>query len=117
VVSATAEAGETKERLPSPSEQIQSPAFRRAALESERIRIRALVGVLLLLLMAVVARVLLVGDAAELRTLPKLLTGAVIFLGYEILLLRVVSRWLRSDGEPPGDWALKTIFTWYRRRN
>ncbi|MGH9778575.1 MAG: PP2C family protein-serine/threonine phosphatase [Candidatus Acidiferrales bacterium] len=82
--------------------QIQSPAFRRAALESERLRIRALVSVLLVLIATMVARVFLVGDEAELQTLPKLLTGAVIFLGYEILLLRVVSRWLRSDREPPG---------------
>ena len=102
MIDAAAEAGENRKGLSSPSQQIQSPAFRRATLESERLRIQVLVSALLVVLVALLVRVAWVGTEAELRALPEFLAGAVVFLVYEAFLFLLVSRWLRTEREPPG---------------
>lgn len=84
-----------------PLQRIDSPAFRRATLESERVRIQVLMGVLLTVLVAVLVRTAWLGTEADVRALPKLLAGAVVFLAYEAFLLLIVSRWLRAQREPP----------------
>ncbi len=96
----TTELGEAS--LHQPSDAIQSPAFRRAALESERLRIQVLIGVLTALLLWVLGRTAWLGTEAEIQTLLGVLALAVVFLAYEILRLVVVSRLLRAGREPRG---------------
>lgn len=90
--------------------EIQSPAFRRAALESERLRVQVLIGVLLVILAVAALRIVWLGTQAEIRALPKFLAGAVAFLAYEAFLLSIVSRWLRAEREPPGwIWVVNPV--------
>ena len=99
-------------------DEIRSPAFQRAALESERLRIRVLIGALTALLVWVLGRAAWLGTEAERQVLLQVLWGALVFLAYEAVRLVVVSRWLRTGWEAPGwlwavNLAVETAFpTW-----
>ncbi len=81
--------------------EIDSPAFRRAALESERLRIQVLVGVLTAVILWVLARALWLASELEKQLLPSLLLGGLIFLAYEAVRWVFLSRWLRTGCEAP----------------
>lgn len=93
-----------------PIQKIDSPAFRRAALESERLRIQVLIGVLLALLAAVLVRTAGLGTEAEILALPKLLAGAVVFLApsdFVVLLTDGFFEWAGPRDEQFGLERLK----------
>ncbi len=82
------------------SSAITSPAFRKAALASERLRIVSLICVILVMVVISIVRGLLAGYDGQLRLMPLFLVPVAVFMAYESAMLRVVSRMLRSGGEP-----------------
>jgi hypothetical protein len=69
------------EKTTNPSlNEIDSPAFRRAALESERLRIQVLFAVLTAVILWVLARAAWMASETEKQLLPSLLVGGLIFL-------------------------------------
>lgn len=81
--------------------EIESPAFRRAALESERLRIQVLLAVLTAVILWVLVRAAWLASETEKQLLPSLLLGGLIFIAYEVGRWVFLSRWLRTGCEAP----------------
>ena len=89
--------------------EIESPAFRRAALESERLRIQVLIAVLTAVILWVLARAVWWASETEKQLLPSLLLGGLIFLVYEAVRWVFLSRWLRAGCDAPGWFWLANL--------
>ena len=88
------------------SRAIQSEAFRRAALGSERIRIIWLLGVLGVLLLIVTAPTLGARDPQHLHFLPSMLALLLFFAALELIRLAVVNRCIGAARDLPA-------WTWF----
>ena len=79
--------------------EIQSEAFSLAALRSERIRILGLLVAMAALLVLVVVRALILGDAALVQQLPQVTALLLFVIAYEAVILLIVKRALRMTQE------------------
>lgn len=86
---------------------IQSEAFRRAALGSERIRILWLLGVLVALIVSVTVPTLITMDPQHLRFLPFVDGLLLAFVALELIRLAVVNQRIRTAQDLPAwTWVL-----------
>ena len=80
---------------------IQSEAFRRATLQSERFRITGMLIVLGGTVLLILVRALFSANPAEARFLPKAILFGVVAVAYEGVMLRRVSRKIREGQDFP----------------
>ncbi len=90
--------------------EIQSEAFQRAALRSERIRIIGLLGGAVAMFAVVLLRALLFGSSEEIRYLPGILVLLVCLMAYESLVLVLVNGLIRSERDLPSWVSLLNLF-------
>ncbi len=89
---------------------IESPAFHKAALNSERLRIGSLMAVILILVAVAIVRSRLPGEEYTRASLPRMLGVVAVFLVHESLMLRSVTRAIRSERRPPQwIWAVNIL--------
>ncbi len=82
--------------------EIESDAFKQATLRSERLRMIALIGVLIAMAVVVTIRPLLADDDIQMREVPRMLVLIGALAAFECVMLWLVSRTLRDDRELPG---------------
>ena len=86
--------------------ELQSEAFTRAALRSERVRVIGLLWAFSVLALVVVARVLVANTTGELRLLPKMFGILGFMAAYEFLMLRFINRSIKTERQvQPGVWV------------
>ncbi len=89
---------------------IESPAFHRAALASERLRIASLMAVIAIMVAVVLIRSRLPGEEETRAHLPRILAVVAVFFVHESLMLRSVARALRAAARPPQwIWAVNIL--------
>lgn len=92
---------------PSP---IESQAFRRETLQSQRIRILGLIGTLAFVLAVVIVRTLLTGSQDQISLIPKTVALGAATIAYECLVLMLVNRMLRHERALPACiWYVNTL--------
>ena len=89
---------------------IESPAFRTAALQSERLRIVALIFVLLILLLWMLFRNLLWGSLEQRQLVPLMLGIVGGLFVYEAVMCAAITRGIRLDREPPKWMWTQSVF-------
>jgi serine phosphatase RsbU (regulator of sigma subunit) len=88
-------------------EQIKSPAFQNAELQSERIRIFGVLGFICIFVLVIAVRVFVIHTAAS---APWTFLVAVVVIAYELWMLREVGLALKGNhGLGPEFWILSTI--------
>jgi serine phosphatase RsbU (regulator of sigma subunit) len=90
--------------------EIQSEAFKQAALRSERIRIIGLLGGAVAMLTVAALRALLFGSSEEIRSLPGIIVLLVSLMAYESLVLVLVNRLVQSGRDLPSWASLLNLF-------
>ncbi len=97
--------------------EIESVAFKQATLRSERLRMIALIGVLIVMAVVVTLRPLLAGDDIQMREVPRMLVLIGVLAAFECVKLWLISRTLRENREPPGwTWFLSAAIELAGRR-
>jgi len=81
--------------------RIQSQAFRRETLRSQRIRILGLIGAIVLVVVIVTVRALLTGAQEQLGVIPKNMALGTATVAYECIVLLLVCRMLRREQDVP----------------
>jgi len=87
-------------------QQIDSPAFQKALLKSERHRILGVVTFVVLFTAAIALRILIYGSKMS----PWGIVASILLVAYEFVLLRTVDRCLRKDTPLPSGLWLLTVF-------
>lgn len=92
------------------SSSITSPAFQHASLRSERLRIVSLIIAITVMTVFSIVRNLLQQNEEGLRILPLALSVVGVLLIYELVMLLVVTKKIRTDREmPPWVWFANVV--------
>ena len=90
--------------------EIQSEAFARAALKSERVRVLGLLWALTALVVIAAVRAFAFGAADEQRLLVSIIGVAAVMTAYETLVLRLVGRSIADERTvPPWAWSVNVF--------
>ena len=87
-----------------------SPAFRKALLESERLRLRIIIAAIIAVFVIRILRTALVFSHEGVRSLAVTSLFLAVFLIYELLMLRAVNRSIQGGGDlPRAAWTANIV--------
>ena len=89
---------------------IQSEAFKRAQLRSERLRILGILGFIAVLWLVSLVRIVILADRGSTGIWLRAAVGVAVFVVYEVLMLLAVRRAIRTEKDlPPIVWRLNLV--------